>query len=95
MFGEFNFMEGLVLFLVVALFFKEVASKWISKQFGLGKDEETPIWAQSLIQYTNHDTTKMHEKTHEILEKLVDVVKDHSQKVTEMKEYGVKCRKET
>jgi hypothetical protein len=47
-----------------------------------------------LSQYANHDTTEMHKITHEKLEKFEIAVRDNTQILKEIKEYGIKCRDE-
>ena len=49
---------------------------------------------ETLSQYANHDTTRMHEKTQEKLDELTEHTKDVGAAIRELKEYGIKCRKE-
>jgi len=47
---------------------------------------------EELTQYANHDTTKMHEITHEKLDQFNDTIRENTQILKEIKEYGIKCR---
>ena len=71
------------------------------------KAEETPKWAQYLVQHFNHDTTDHHTNTHKkldiLIEKEEDEVKERRDildatirietKLNEFDKYGVKMRK--
>lgn len=73
---------------------------------GEDAEEETPQWAQSLTAYFNHDTTEHHEKTHEKLDRLIemeekehlasqqmrDTLKDIGNTLSNLDRFGVKCR---
>lgn len=92
MFDNFSFLELLVFILIGLLFFKEQIMSWLGARFS-GKngedaheEEVTPLWADRLIQYANHDTTKMHEKTHEKLDKFADIMKELTWVIKEMRD---------
>lgn len=87
MFEGLQFHEALIFLLIGLLFFKEQILKYI----GMAGDD-TPEWAERLIQYANHDTTKMHEKTHSVLERVEDKQELIVTLIKEMKEYGIKVR---
>lgn len=56
------------------------------------EEEKVPLWAQNLQQYFNHDTTKQHQETHKKLDNVKDELKDVNRTLSEIKEYGIKCR---
>lgn len=95
MFETWSFMEWLIIGLIGLLFFKEQMFDWLGNKFGINEGEDpelTPEWAKSLIQYVNHDTTKMHEKTHEKLEKIEDTMKEVSWTLKDIRDNGIACK---
>ena len=95
MFEGLSFLEWLVLFMIGLLFFKEQLLSWAGSKLGFSGEEEdevTPEWAKRLIQYANHDTTKMHEKTHDKLEKIEDTMKEVSWTLKDIRDNGIACK---
>lgn len=102
-----HFLEYLVVFLLVVLFFKESVTSFINAKLLKRKDpEKVPEWGQlasdrisQLAQYANHDTTerldmllKLEEKEHQDQKEFRDIMKDMARDIQEIKTYGIKCR---
>ena len=95
MFETWSFMEWLIIGLIGLLFFKEQMFDWLGNKFGINEGEDpelTPEWAKRLIQYANHDTTKMHEKTHDKLDKIEDTMKEVSWTLKDIRDNGIACK---
>ncbi len=95
-----HFQEYLIIGLVLALFFKESLTSFINAKLGIGK-EKVPEWGKNLTRYANHDTTErlnrlieMEEKEHILNDKIRETLRDIGSTLSELKEYGIKCRKE-
>lgn len=94
-----HFQQGLILALLLALFFKESLTAFINAK--LGVKERVPGWGQRLVQYANHDTTErlnklieMEEKEHEQQDTTRDLIREGNGILREIKEYGVRIRKD-
>lgn len=96
-----HFQEYLIMVLIGALFFKETLVSFVRARLGLQKEETTPAWGERLTQYANHDTTErldrlieMEEKEHHAADSMRELVKEGNGYLREMKEYGVRLRKD-
>jgi hypothetical protein len=87
--------------LLIVMLYLVLANQGVVPRFW-SKDEQKeqiPDWAKQLhanqdklAQYANHDTTKHHEMTHDMLGELKDISKESLHVLKELKEYGIKCR---
>lgn len=92
-------LEPLSVVSIVMLYLVLANQGVVPKFWSKHEEENIPEWAKQLhanqdklAQYANHDTTKHHEMTHEMLGELKDISKESLHVLKELKEYGIRCR---
>lgn len=96
--GQMDFAQALIIVLLGMLFFKEVILERLMPKLGLPvpagakAEEEPPVWAQTLLDYFNHDTTAHHEESHRKLDELLRLARESKTSLDNLDKYGVKCR---
>lgn len=77
--------------ILAVIFWEPIAQRmgWQEK-----KEEKTPDWAGILIQHFNHDTTDNQTKIESHLQIMHEKQDKVVQLLGEIKEYGIKCRKD-
>jgi hypothetical protein len=99
LFEHLNFLQGLVLLLLTALFFKEEMKPAVARMLGFEKKSSVEDKMDRLVEHYNHETTErldtlisMEDEERVERQQMREVMRDTRSLLAEFKEYGIRLR---
>lgn len=83
--------NALTLLIAAGVLFFQLVDRGYLK-VGRPQSEQTPAWAQNLMEYFNHDTTEHHEATNRKLDDIAILARDSHALLRDFDKHGIRCR---